>query len=188
MTAVALPDLPAELIHEISNYMSYGSRLALQLSCRELFAKTNRPNRPTKGYNMADLLEIEQWREYNGARFMPPERKQSVGQRDFFACYLCLKICSADRFANAMMKGKRGKLGQGTVRERSKRFCIQCGIKHGRYQAGTYLQFGGWSAWYEFVCRGCGKLEVTRYCSEAQVAERRCTVCWDRTHKKSGTV
>jgi hypothetical protein len=127
MTAAALPAWPSELIHEISNYMSYGSRLALQLSCRELFAKTDRPDRPTKGYSMADLLEIEQWPEYNGAKIMPPELKQPVGQRDFFACHLCLKIRSADRFANAMMKGKRGKLGQGTVVERSKRFVYRAG-------------------------------------------------------------
>jgi hypothetical protein len=184
MTAVALPDLPSELIHEISNHMSYGSRLALQLSCSELFAKADRPTRPTKDYSMADLLEIEQWPEYNRAKLMPPECQQPVGQLDFFACHLCLKIRSADRFANAMMKGKRGKLGQGTVEERSKRFCIPCGTKYRRYQRGTYLQFGGPSAWHGFVCRGCGKFEVTEYCSKAQVAGRKCTVCWDRSHNE----
>jgi hypothetical protein len=44
---------------------------------------------------------------------MPLKYKQPSGQRDFFACHLCLKIRSADRFANTMMKSKRGKLGQG---------------------------------------------------------------------------
>ena len=157
MTAVAFPDLPSEMIDEISKHMSYGSRLALHLSCRGLFAKTDHLNRPTytgptlptKAYRMADLLEIEQWPEYNAVKFMPPESRQPVGQLDFFACHLCLKIRSADKFANAMMKGKRGKLGEGTVEERSKRFCIPCGITHGKYQRGTYLRFGGGvrSAW-----------------------------------------
>jgi hypothetical protein len=137
---MALPSLPAELIDQISNKMSYGSRLALKLSCRELLEKTGLP---TKRYSMADLLEIEQWPEYNGAKSMPLESKQPSGQRDVFACHLCLKIRSADNFANAMMKSKRGKLGQGTVGERSERFCIQCGVKCRIYWAGTYVHFGG---------------------------------------------
>jgi hypothetical protein len=154
MAAVALPDLPSEIIDEISKHMSYGSRLALQLSCRRLFAKTdlNRPTytgstSPTKAYDMADLLEIEQWPEYNAAKFKPLQSRQPVSQLDFFACHLCLKIRSADRFCNAMMKGKRGKLGKGTVEERSKRFCIPCGITHGIYQRGIYLRSGGASGW-----------------------------------------
>jgi hypothetical protein len=44
-----------------------------------LFAKTERPNRPIKDYSLADLVEIEQWPEYNGAKFMPPECRQPSG-------------------------------------------------------------------------------------------------------------
>lgn len=87
--------------------------------------------------------EIEQWPECNGAKSMPLECRQPVGQLHFFACHLCLKIRSADIFANAMMKGKRGKLDQGTVAEMSTRFCLPCGVKYGKYQVGTYLQYGG---------------------------------------------
>lgn len=145
-------------------------------------AKTDRLNRPTGGYSMADLLEIEQWPEYNAAKFMPLQCRQP-GQLDFFACHLCLKIRSADRFANAMMKGRRGKLGEGTVEERSKRFCIPCGTTRGKYQRGTYLRFGGASGQHGFVCRRCGRFE-TGYHSEVPVAERRCAVCWESGHKK----
>lgn len=75
------------------------------------------------GYSMADLLEIEQWLKYNGPKFLPLEHWQRDGWIDFFACHLCLKILSADKLANAMMKGKRGKLGEGNIDEITKRFC-----------------------------------------------------------------
>ena len=65
---MALPGLPSELIDQISNNMSYGSRLALKLSCRELLRKTDLP---TKRYSIADLLEIGKWPEYNGAKSKP---------------------------------------------------------------------------------------------------------------------
>jgi hypothetical protein len=65
---MALPGLPSELIDQISNNMSYGSRLSLKLSCHELLRKTDLP---TKRYSMADLLEIEKWPEYNGAKSKP---------------------------------------------------------------------------------------------------------------------
>jgi hypothetical protein len=37
---------------------------------------------------LADLVEIEQWPEYNGAKFMPTECRQPSGQPEFFASYL----------------------------------------------------------------------------------------------------
>jgi hypothetical protein len=88
ITIMTLQDLPLEILHDISNYISYGSRLALKLSCCSLFAKidavnpracTNLTTSPTKSYNMADLLEIEQWLEYNAAKFMPAKAKQLMG-------------------------------------------------------------------------------------------------------------
>jgi hypothetical protein len=103
------------------------------------------------------------------------------GHRDFFACYLCLKIRSADNFTNTMMKSKRGKLGQGTLAERSKRFCIQCGVSYGQYRPGTYIQFGGAAQSYGFVCWGCGIFWSIGHCTEAQIATRRCPVCWSRS-------
>ncbi|KFY98159.1 hypothetical protein V498_01625 [Pseudogymnoascus sp. VKM F-4517 (FW-2822)] len=94
---MTLQDLPPEILNEIANSLSYGSQLALKLSCRGLFAKIDAVNAracsdlatsPTKSYSMADLLEIEQWPEYNAAKFMPDEAKQPMGQRDFFACHI----------------------------------------------------------------------------------------------------
>jgi len=73
----------------------------------------------------------------------PSNRTKQPDWQDFFACHLCLKISSACNFSNAMMKGKRGKLGTGTVAERARHLCIPCGIAHRIYPRGTYLQFGG---------------------------------------------
>ena len=192
VTIMTLLDLPPEILQAISSCISYGSQLALKLSCRRPFAIvddanphacTDQTTSPNKSYSMADLVEIEQWPEYNAAKFMPAEARQPMGQRDFFACHICLKILSADRFSNAMMKGKRGKLG-GTLLERSKRFCIQCEIVHGRYPPGTYLHFGGASGRYGLLCRPCGRFE-TGQCSEIQIAERRCDVCCGSSYKGS---
>lgn len=173
MASVALPDIPSEIIQKISTYMSYSSRLALRFSCCKLYAKADWPNRPANGYSMADLLEIEQWPEYCGAKILPPEHRQLDGRVDFFACHLCLKILSADKFANAMMKGKRGKLGE----ERTKRFCLQCGITHRRYQRGTCLRFGGASRQHGFMCCSCGKFELGKR-DEVPVPGRRCANCY----------
>ncbi|KAF1974520.1 hypothetical protein BU23DRAFT_461388, partial [Bimuria novae-zelandiae CBS 107.79] len=140
------------------------------------------PNRAAKGgtskinaYGMADLLEIERWPEYNAAEHRPAESKQPVDQQDFFACYLCLKIRSASKFSNAMMKGKRGKLGTGSEAEKIGRFCITCGIAHGRYQRGIRIQFRGAFGGHGFVCRSCGNFE--------QEAQRACTSCWRHGHR-----
>jgi hypothetical protein len=76
---------------------------------------------------MKDLLEIERWSGYNAAQYRPAEPKQPVDYEDFFACCLCLKIRFARKSFNAMIKGKRGKLGNGTIAERSGRFCINLG-------------------------------------------------------------
>lgn len=194
MAANSLTGLPAEILLETQRCLSYGSRLALRLTCRDLYAKIEDPNRNTesiscaptsheskiKAYRMADLLEIERWPEYNGADNRPAESRQPVDQQDFFACFLCLKIRSAGQFSNAMMKGKRGKRGNGGIAERMQRFCIPCGLAHRRYQPGTYLQFGGALGGHAFVCAGCDKFERVRHGCEVQAARRLCASCYHR--------
>ncbi|PVH92249.1 hypothetical protein DM02DRAFT_472497, partial [Periconia macrospinosa] len=159
--------LPSETLHEIQASLSYSSQLALRLTCREIHGKLIDPTKfvtlsPRRGnapirrtYDIYDLLEIEQWPTYTGVRGRPEYAKQPIAGHDFFACSLCLKLRSAGKFSNAMMKGKRGKLGSGTVEERRSRFCIPCGVAHNRYQKGTQLKFGGASGGYGFVCLEC---------------------------------
>lgn len=80
---------------------------------------------------MRDLLEIEMWPEYNSAHYRPVELKQPIRGLDFFACYICRRIRCASKFSNAMMEGKRGKLGNGTAAEKAGRFCIPCEMRTG---------------------------------------------------------
>jgi hypothetical protein len=169
-----LPDLPAELLAEVKTNLSYGSRVALRFTCRTLYHKVDDPNQHTNGtysdastragstvrnYDMRDLLEIEMWPEYNSAYYRPAELKQPIRGLDFFACYVCCKIRCASKFSNAMMKGKRGKLGNGTVAEKAGRFCIPCGMRVGTYTRGGWLQYGGATGSYGYVCHGCGTFQ-----------------------------
>ena len=121
---------------------------------------------------------------YNSAKYTPLECRQPVDQRDFFACHLCLRIRSAGKFANAMMKGKRGKLGMGSVAERSRRFCIPCGVAHQKYQQGTCLQFGGASGTYGVVCCRCGEFGPIRHGCDSQLARKTCDTCWNHAAAK----
>ncbi|KFY01339.1 hypothetical protein V490_00960 [Pseudogymnoascus sp. VKM F-3557] len=101
-TTATLPALPVELLHQISQQLSYGSHIALSFTCRELYAKLDTRRRLSasstqgKAYTMADLLEIEIWPEYSPAiRDQPLNELYPV---DFLACCTCLRICSATKF------------------------------------------------------------------------------------------
>lgn len=191
MAVNSLTGLPAEMLFEIYSCLSYGSRLALRLTCRDLYAKigdpnlntTNHSHAPTsypsklKAYTMADLLEIERWPVYNAAEYRPLQSRQANAGQDFFACFICLRIRSASKFSNAMMKGKRGKLGAGTIAERMRRLCIECGVRTGIYKRKTYIQFGGALGGSGFVCGTCGNFEVMRFRCSMEPAERICGSC-----------
>lgn len=45
METLALPSLPLEILLDIQSYLSYASRIALRLTCRELHCKIDNPNR-----------------------------------------------------------------------------------------------------------------------------------------------
>lgn len=190
MESKSLPCLPVELMREVSNYLEYPSRVALTLTCRDLYAGIEDPNLPAikdhkipncfkneqKPYSMVDLLEIEKWPCYDSVSSQPQGFKQPVDKLDFFACRYCLKIRPARYFSNAMMKGKRGKHGLGTVQDRSERFCIPCGVDKKIYSPGTYLQFGGAGFKQGFICRRCGSFKSTHY-GETQRLNRICRGC-----------
>lgn len=187
-----LQGLPADILSEVTSYLGYASHLGLSFTCRDLYIKVEYPNQrqctssaapwppfgaKPKGYNMADLLEIEMWPVYDFASYQPSEMSSPVDCLDYFACHLCLKIRSAGKFSNAMMKGKRGKLGMGTILERSQRFCIPCGVTHRRISPGTTIRFGGQFGGYGFVCRRCKRFESKMYGDGGEPARRICGAC-----------
>ena len=166
-----MQNLPLELLHMIFERLNYATRTALGLTCRGLYAKisawliaisSSKQHAKLRDFTIIDLLEIEQWPFYSTARTQPPELKQPLDRRDFFACSICLRIRSAGKFSNAMMKGKRGKLGSGSFDDKRTRFCILCGVTTARYQRGVYMQFGGALGGFGKVCRNCGHFAVLR--------------------------
>lgn len=160
MSIIILP-LPQEVLLSILSYCDYATALALSLTCKDLCGF-----RPCE-YEMIDLLQIERWPCYNLAGQAEDHMKQPLVGRDYFSCYLCLRIRSVVKFSNAMMKGKRRKHSRATgdeLQPRLNRFCIDCGIRYGRYQAGTVFDFGGARVGYLYqelaggqglVCRKC---------------------------------
>ncbi|EEP78192.1 predicted protein [Uncinocarpus reesii 1704] len=159
--AMNLPNSPVEIILQISNYLTYASRFALTLTCKEIYFKTTDPNQlvpsarlttimpNTKAYDIEDLLEIERWPVYTTF-------DHGLRELNCFACHLCLKIRSAGQFSNAMMKGKRGKFGGLSA----DRFCIDCGVYYKRYARGTTMRFGGVCGGVGSVCQRCGRFRA----------------------------
>ncbi|KAF2844090.1 hypothetical protein T440DRAFT_473671 [Plenodomus tracheiphilus IPT5] len=191
METLALQNMPPEILLDIQSNLSYASRIALRLTCRELHLKIDDPDRHANDnhtgaedlvqttrrcYSMKDLLEIEMWPEYNSAQDRSAGSKQPFAGFDFFACNSCHRIRCASRFSNAMMKGKRGKLGSGTHAEKSGRFCISCGIRVGIYKRGDWLQYGGALGSCAYICRKCGSFVPVSF-GYLAVNERVCLDC-----------
>jgi hypothetical protein len=174
MTSATLLDLPTELVQDIQSQLPYASHLALRFTCRDLYFKTDDPNKTRKysnadllagktpKYSMSDLLEIETWPRYNHAAQRPEHLKQAIAGVDFFSCNQCLRIRSAFSFSNAMMKGRygKGRPGEGrpgaglswpTAKNRLRRMCIQCAIEEGTYGENCRLTFGGTQCKYGTV-------------------------------------
>lgn len=166
--------LPLEVLLFIVERLSYGSFFALRLTSKGMNALLDLPTTSSSSematnkfdYNMVDLLEIERWPCYNRASEAGEIPKQPIATVDYFACRLCLKIRMAKHFSNAMMKGGRGKGSLNHGSERTKRFCIPCGVSHGLYQRGTSMQVGGalsCGGGYGIVCLDCGLFKQQSY-------------------------
>lgn len=170
-------------MQSILRYCDNASMIAIALTCRR-FHNTVIPPK----CSMADLVQIERWPCYDRAATAEDHFKQAIDGADFFACYLCLRIRSALKFSNAMMKGKRGKKSLPAIQNsdcRLRRFCIDCGIKSNLYIAGTTFQYGGaWLGWneegggYGLVCLQCRQFRHVSYTSTGEgVLTRKCSSC-----------
>lgn len=145
--------LPPELLNQVLEESDYASGLALRYTCKRLYLQTSTPGtlgsaaaqHSSTNYNMSDLLQLEMWPCYDHSGQHEGNLKQAMATRDFFACSLCLKIRCASKFSNAMMKGRRGKHSGApwTETTRHKRFCIDCGMRYGKYLPGVMFEFGG---------------------------------------------
>ena len=164
MPILSMPilSLPTEILLLIQSSCDYAAASALSMTCRKLHECAAH-----RQYGMVDLLQIERWPCYDLAGQSEDHMKQPLAGRDYFSCCFCLRIRSAARFSNAMMRAKRGKHSQAMsddLGSRLSRFCIDCGVRHGRYQPGTKFSFGG--AYITIQGRELGRGEglVCQYC------------------------
>ncbi|EGD96284.1 hypothetical protein TESG_03737 [Trichophyton tonsurans CBS 112818] len=168
---MGLLTIPVELLDEITGYLSYSSWFALSLTCRTLHTWIDNPYCTSKkrGKPLSerlsqsrcpmikprDLFEIEMWPGY-----LRQANIQMAHAHGYFACGECVTLRRARHFTNAMMKGKRGKTGSGTIEQRSKRVCIQCCLRLGRFSPGTTFYFGGAEVrGYGIFCSRCLRYE-----------------------------
>ncbi|EEQ33489.1 conserved hypothetical protein [Microsporum canis CBS 113480] len=136
-----------------------------------------------KAYGIEDLVEIEMWPAYNAAGHRLHGLTQPVPGYDFFACSLCLKIRSASYFSNAMMKSKRGKLGTGSIEQRSRRYCIPCGVSHGHYGREAIIRYGGAGGGFGSVCHKCGKFMILE--SKVRLIPSWACLCYPRYERRA---
>lgn len=197
--------LSPELMNKILEQSDYSSRLALSCTSKSLRSQTSMAASrgsmsvqiSNESYDMSDLLIVEKWPCHDFVGQREDGVKQPSATEDFFACSLCLKIRCASKFSNAMMKGKRGKHSDAASvdrDERRKRFCIDCGVRYGRYLPGVMFDFGGSvvSLWkdgdreelgggYGLVCRQCRKFKRVDVLSRPE--EQTCRACLVTTRR-----
>ena len=168
--------LPAELLQKIVLYLPHASRLALYLCCKNVNAKlAGRSTNKLRNYVMTALLFIEQWPAYCGTKGREGPEAEPLAGRDFFTCHLCLRIRSAIKFPNFMIKGNRGKPGFDTLKRQ--RYCIPCGMRHRRWRRGTIMKFGGATGGWGLLCQNCGRFVMAE---QIHPAERDCANCTGR--------
>ena len=182
MVSTSILPLPLEILLLISSTCDYAAALALSMTCQRLHDATT----PRQQYGMADLLQIELWPCYDGAAPFEGPMLQPRAGRDYFACYSCLRIRSATKFSNVMMKGPKGKrsIEDNGFYSRQFRYCIDCGIQLQKYKPGTRLIYGGapiLSMGQELgggeglVCQSCRSFN--RLPSSVQPQTRNCLSC-----------
>ncbi|OAF54912.1 hypothetical protein VC83_08645 [Pseudogymnoascus destructans] len=176
MASPSLLSLPSEILYSITNHLSYGSHLALSLTCRELYRRVDAPCQPytlpspsgakSKTYTMADLLEIENWEE-PGALWDTYLGFRNPKPTDLFACRICLCLRVATKFINPQKGYTSWFKYMSTVsldltEHRKERFCIPCGIKRKWYHHGTRFKAMGRPEEHLHVCNECGDFEVVQ--------------------------
>ena len=188
-----LLSLPAELLFLVLDQLNYSSRVALQWTCKQLYSAVDYYAPPdlvkltylVRPYNMIDLLDIEKWSCFSVGQEKSVS-KQPIARLDFFACYICLRIRSAEHFSNKMMKGQRGKLSPSGGLKRIDRLCIDCGVKIGCYCPGTPIRFGG------ALGVGGGNGCVCLWCHQFQRLscgrdnQKTCDICFGNEYRPKG--
>lgn len=179
----AISRLPAELLTQILHHLNFPNLSSFLNSCHlfRQFPSDAFVSRIKNTY-VEDLLAKEQsdagYREVcagNLVRYCmhPPindiHRNRAI-KAERLVCYTCYSELPRERFIRGQVQGTRS-YGHGKARAR---FCIDCGVKGGKWAAGTV--FGRWNG-NLIVCVGCKDLKKTS--GEAR-REGLCVECYDQ--------
>lgn len=162
----SLAALPTELHLAIASYLSPLSLLALSHT-NGRFLSIYGPMAP----NLVDLTTLTK-----SPRFLLELEQGWFKGHKHYACFHCYRILPAARFADTQIATKRSK-GREYGEDR---YCIECGIRRGRYKPGWWVTVDRVELW---VCRGCRKAKRPPFCGECGL----CQACYggsDRRHVK----
>ena len=153
-----LEKLPLEIWDLVVAHLSPASVLALSRTCYAFRSRLLKKLRKRKAFTIEDLLEIETWPVYDPASSatrvlgVVPE---PTAYLDYFACAFCLRIRLADHFSNDNLKGSFSKRSE-QPQIAATRYCIDCGLKHGKHRRGEDFEFGAKGGGSGLVCVSCG--------------------------------
>lgn len=86
------------------------------------------------------------------ARLLAAEKDPKLVPPRHRVCYTCLRVLPADNFADNSTRTPKGLGGK----QAHKRFCIDCGVRYGKYSPGSEVMVRGKPG---FVCVCCRKLQ-----------------------------
>lgn len=185
--AIHITRLPQEIIALILFHSDSADHLKLLMTCK-IFRRLPKPI----SYTMKDLVQIELWPAYNPAGPFSSGIGPNLTDKDYFACRCCLRLRTAQHFANIQVKRKRGKnASESNTPQRMKRICIDCAVTTGTYKRGLLIEYGGAEAVacegelgsdIGVVCKECG--QFGRVARRHQARVRWCEVCSDAWLRK----
>ena len=140
--------LPTEIQHVIVLNLHPSAAVALR--------QTNRWFNTHISLHRLDQIEV---RKYLGQCELRPKNAAS------FACFSCLNLKPQTAFTMTQVHSANGKGHPHTY----KRYCLECGIRDGKYKPSALLRMAGYASTVKVLCGGCASVQ-TYYCS-------RCLCC-----------
>ncbi|KAL2869243.1 F-box domain protein [Aspergillus lucknowensis] len=106
--------------------------------------------------------------------------------KDLYACRYCLRLRSGGRFADRMLRRRRGRRG----RHAGRRFCVQCGLKprgdsgEARYGPGAQVVMMGTAYVLCAECRRLGVAGMQRVgAMQPGALSHLCEQCWGKNRE-----
>lgn len=156
---VSLLELPTEIHLLVIDRLFFRDKINLKLACAYFH----------------DLIP-----RLSHGELLAAETSDYALKRDLYACRYCLRLLPASRFADRMLRKRRGKYGGDADR----RFCVDCGLKPrdgaARYGPGAQVTMAGDFYVICMSCRGFKKGAFDRWGRHTL----ECESCWWEAKKR----